>query len=297
MAKLKNNMHYIFVGTLVVIGALVAGLTDYITANFSPDVFKTSEFWVNIITTNLGTLCIILAILLSKVAKFKINDLDYNNTLKKINEFYDTSYQATLFNGFCKWFNKRVKRETYIERIQKKYNQLKPTLNDLTIYNGTDEVAKNNNYYCRKVKYYNMLLDKEYIDNVIDKLNFSYDGISDSLVFSGCVSNTPKRNYVTKHKFFKVFVDLFPRYLLSFGITLIVSSVIPDAKDGIGIATIFKTCTKLFTMATQIYFAINYSNDYCQSVVLHDVRYRWSVITDYNMWYLEQTHKRKGVTE
>ena len=59
----------------------------------------------------------------------------------------------------------------------------------------------------------------------------------------------------------------------------------------------FKTCTKLFTMAAQIYFAINYANDYCQSVVLHDVRYRWSVITDYNMWYLEQTKKIKEVAE
>lgn len=297
MTKLKNNMHYLFVGTLVIIGALVAGLTDYITADFSPDVFKTPEFWMNINTTNLGTLCIILAILLSKIAKFKINDPDYNNTLRKINDFYDNNYQATLFSGFCKWFNRRVKRETYIERIQNKYNQLKPTMNDLTIYNGTDEKAKKNNYYCRKVKYYNTLLDNKYIDDVIDKLNFSYDGISDALVFSGCVSNTPKRNYVTKHKFFKVFVDLFPRYLLSFGITLLVSSIIPDAKDGIGLATVFKTCTKLFTMAAQIYFAINYANDYCQSVVLHDVRYRWSVITDYNMWYLEQTKKLKEVAE
>lgn len=297
MTKLKNNMHYIFVGMLALSGALVAGLADYLTADFSTDVFRTPEFWTNIITTNLGTLCVILAILLSKVAKFKINDTDYNNSLRKINEFYDTQYQATLFGGFCKWFNKRRKRETYIERIQKKYSKLKPTLADLTIYNGTDEKAKSKNRYCKKVKYYNMLLDNAYIDSVIDKLNFSYDGISDSLVFSGCVSSAPKRNYITRHKFFKVFKDLFPRYLLSFGITLIVSSVIPDAKDGIGLATVFKTCTKLFTMLTQIYFAINYSNDYCQTVILHDIRFRWSVITDYNMWYLEQTKKLKEVTE
>lgn len=297
MTKLKNNMHYIFVGMLALSGALVAGLTDYLTADFSTEVFRTSEFWTNIITTNLGILCVILAILLSKVAKFKINDMDYNNSLKKINEFYDTQYQATLFGGFCKWFNKRRKRETYIERIQKKYSKLKPTLKDLTIHNGTDEAAKEKNKYCRTTKYYDMLLDEKYIDSVIDKLNFSYDGISDSLVFSGCVSSVPKRNYITRHKFFKVFKDLFPRYLLSFGITLIVSSIIPDAKDGIGLATVFKTCTKLFTMATQIYFAINYSNDYCQTVVLHDIRFRWSVITDYNMWYLEQTKKLKEVTE
>lgn len=292
MAKIKNNIHYIFVGGLVLIGALVAGLTDYITASFDPSVFKSSAFWTNIVTTNLGTLCIILSILLSKVAKFKINDVDYNNTLAKINSFYDKEYQATVFGGFCKWFNKRIKRETYKERIQKKYSKLKPTLKDLNIYNGQDEKAKEKNKYCRKVKYYNMLLEESYIDSVIDKLNIKYDGISDSLVFSGCVSSTPKRNYVTKNRFLKVTRDLLPRYLLSFGITLIVSSILPGAKDDIGIATVFKTCTKIFTMLTQIYFAINYSNDYCQAVILHDLRYRWSVITDYNMWYLNKTQEQ-----
>lgn len=293
MSRFKTSLGYIFVCALVLVGALVAGITDYITADFDPTVFKTSSFWVNIVTTNIGTLCIIVAILIHAITKFKLTDPEYLTACDNINKFYNTSYQATIFGSFCHGVNKKIKCDTYKDKIHKKYSKLKPSLKDLTIYNGNDEKAKSENKYCRKVKYYGMLLSEDYINANLEKIKIKYNGISDSLVFSGCVTDSSKKNYITKNKFGKVFKDLLPRYILSFGITLIVASVIPDTKDGITLATIFKTCSKLFTMSTQIYFAINYASDYCQTVVLHDIRFRWSVITDYNMWYLSKTQQKE----
>lgn len=293
MSRFKASLNYVFVILLVLIGALVAGLTDYISAGFDLNVFKNIDFWVNIITTNIGTLCVILAILLHKIAKFKFTDVDYITINNKINTFYNEQYQATLFSGFCHQTNKRSKREAYKQRIHKKYSRLKPTIKDLNIYNGTNEEAKRKNRYCRKVNYYNQLLNEDFINANVEKIKIKYNGISDSLVFSGCIIDSDGKDYITKNKFVKVFKDLLPKYMLSFGITLIIATIVPDTKDGITLAIIFKTCSKLFTMATQVYFALNYADEYNQTVVLHDIKFRWSIITDYNMWYLNKVQQKE----
>lgn len=60
--------------------------------------------------------------------------------------------------------------------------------------------------------------------------------------------------------------------------------IAPDLKDGITVAVIFKTSVKLFSICSQIYFAYNYSNKYNTEVILHDIRYRVSIINKFKLW-------------
>lgn len=291
--KIKFSFSYVVIAILILIGGVVAGLPDYITAHYDPHVFLTASYWINIVTTNVGTLSIILAILLFRVDKFKVVDESYNDIQSKINTFYNQEYQTTIFNKFCAEHNRKEKKDVYRSKIHKKYSKLKPKVKDLEIYNGKDEEAKKNNKHCQKEKYFSSLLDETYIENTIDKMHIKYNGISDSLIFSGVTVNKDNKDYITKHKAFKVAKDLAPKYLISFGLSLLVSSVIPDFKDGITAAIIIKTAIKIFTMASQIFFAVDYSNLYNNTVILHDIKFRYGIITDYKMWYQSKINKPK----
>ena len=288
------RLNYLIIALLLLSGAVVAGLTDYITSDFDVTIFYRYSFWVNIITTNIGVLCIIIAILMIKIDEFKLNDIEYNDLNKKIVAFYLNKYQSTIFKKFCLETNTKNKIEAYKYSINKKYNKLKPTPNDLYIYHNGTEEEKLKNRYCKKVKYYETLLDPDYINNTINKRIVKYNTITDSLVFSGIPTDEKTKDYVTKHKIGKVVLDLIPKFSLSLGMTFILASITPTLKDGITAAMIYNTATKLLTMLTQIYFAINYSNKYNQEVILHDIKFRYGVITDYEMWF---TCKSKSTTK
>ena len=207
------RLNYLIIALLLLSGAVVAGLTDYITSDFDVTIFYRYSFWVNIITTNIGVLCIIIAILMIKIDEFKLNDIEYNDLNKKIVTFYLNKYQSTIFKKFCLETNTKNKIEAYKYSINKKYNKLKPTPNDLYIYHNGTEEEKLKNKYCKKVKYYETLLDPDYINNTINKRIVKYNTITDSLVFSGIPTDEKTKDYVTKHKIGKVVLDLINIFL------------------------------------------------------------------------------------
>lgn len=286
MKLLRNfRLNYLIIALLLLSGAAVAGLTDYITSDFDINIFRNYSFWVNIITTNIGVLCIIISILMMKIDSFKVNDLEYKDINDKIIKFYSEKYQSTIFKKFCAEATRKNKIKAYQRKINKKYNKLKPTPDDLHIYHYGTEEEKLNNTYCKKVKYYDSLLDLDYINSTIDKRIVKHNTITDDLIFSGIPTNEKTDDYITKNRVGKVVLDLIPKFSLSIGMSFILASMTPTLKDGITAAMIYSTASKLLTMLTQIYFAINYGNKYNHEVVLHDLKYRYSVITDYEMWY------------
>ena len=98
MKLLRNfRLNYLIIALLLLSGAAVAGLTDYITSDFDANIFRNYSFWVNIITTNIGVLCIIISILMMKIDSFKVNDLEYKDINNKIIKFYSEKYQSTIF--------------------------------------------------------------------------------------------------------------------------------------------------------------------------------------------------------
>lgn len=295
--KLKFKFIYIPITLMLLLGSLMIGITDYIAMGFTLDIFHKPDFWINLACTNCGILCVVISILLIKVDQFKEIDVTYNTLLSNINEYYNSKdYQTALFEKFCFEENKIEKKETYRNKIHIKYSRLRVKPKDLQIkLKGSDE-QKQKNRYCIKTEYYETLMSDYYIDNYIDKLHVKYNAITESVIFSGVVTQESNRDYITKKKVLKIVRDLAPKYILTFSITVLAAMVTADLKDGITLAVIFKTASKLFSICSQIYFAHNYSNKYCNEVILHDIRYRYSIINKFKLWVARKINELKEVS-
>lgn len=299
MKMLKNfKLMYLVIGALGFIGALMIGIAEFIDADFDPAFLKEASFWVNIITTNVGICCLIVSIVLIRVDNFKQKNLQYLESEQNINTFYKTKYVAPVFRKFCYEDNMKTKLIVYKHRINRKYSKLKAKPEDLEVfYNGTEE-AKSKNRYCRKLKYYDHLLSDEYINRMIPKLGMNYPKISDSLIFTGYHNERQVVDFITTNKVKKIFLDLLPKFLLSFSAISFISGFSADLKDGVTTAVIFKLLMKLFTILMQVYSAYTYADRYNIEVTLHDIRFRESKLNEYAVWENRQinTIKEKEVT-
>lgn len=296
MNRLKFKLVYIPIVLMLLGGALMIGLTDYITAGFSIENLTSITFWTNIITTNIGVACVIIAILLIMVDKFKDENKEYLDAEQYIYNYYkSTKYQTAVFQKFSSLENRESKKIAYINKIRKKYSKLKPSPEDLHIKQYGTEEEKSKNKYCIKCKYYETLMSLDYLENNIDKLHIHHDTITEKLIFSGVPTDSSTRDYIVKHKGAKVAKDLLPKYILSFVLTVFIAGATLDLLEGVTMATVFKTVSKLFTICTQIYFAYNYSNKYNIEVVLHDINFRRSIIKKYDLWLIKETQKTKEV--
>lgn len=282
--KIKFKLIYVPIIFSILFCILMVGITDYISAGFTIKNLIKPDFWINLTLTTLGNVSIITAIILINVDKFTSNDEVYNVMKNRIIEFRKTKYVAPLFTKFCNESNRKTKIIYYKNKIEKKFTKLKPTLNDLDIFNGGTDEEKANNKYCRTVRYYNELLKPEYIEKNIDKIKIKYPKISSSLIFSGYKNENNLVDYVTKNKVKKVTVDYLPKFLISFSITVLLMSMAPTLKENISIATILNTLARLFAVTIQIYFAKDYSTRYNSEVTLHDIQYRESKINEYIVW-------------
>ena len=289
----KFKLIYIPLALLLLLGILMIGITDYITAGFSFENFKTTDFWVNIITTNLGNISMIASIIITKVDKFKENNEDYIYYDVAISKFRKEKYVAPVMQRFYFDDNTKTKILYYKDKINKEFSKIIPTEEDLDIFYGDNEELKSQNDYCKKMAYYDRVLSSEYINRVVPKLKLKYPKIDDNIIFSGILHNTQITDYITKHKIRKVVIDYLPRFLFAFSITIIGSGLVPDFKE-ITSATIIRTIMKLFTICSQIFFSISYANRYNKEVTLHDIMFRHKKLNEYEIWESQQIQKIKG---
>lgn len=281
----KIKLIHIPIVIMLLLGALMIGLTDYITAGFNFDILTNYTFWVNIISTNIGTISVVIAVLLMVIDNFKEKNILYLDITNYIINYYRNSdYKSAVFRKFCGIENKKEKKRVYLNRLNTKFSKLKPNHKDLEIsLKGTEE-EKENNKYCQKIKKIELMSSEEYMSTYLDKLRIKYDTITEDLIFTGVPTNSYQTNYIVKHKGIKVTKDLLPRYLLTFALTCFASSLVPDLAEGITLVTVFKTAVKLFSVCSQIYFAYTYANKYCQEVVMHDLNFRNNTIRNYDLW-------------
>ena len=73
--------------------------------------------------------------------------------------------------------------------------------------------------------------------------------------------------------------------------SLILASFTMTFKDGLDISVVFKTVVKLFIIIQQLSFAKSYSKKYNIEVTLHDLKYRYGIITSYELWCATMSQK------
>jgi len=283
---MKNfRLVYIPVTLMLLVGALMIGITDYITSGFSWDRIMSSEFWTNLGTTNMGIIMMILSILLMSVDNFKLNDERYLSVTDDIEKFRKSEdYSEPIFNMFCADENRENKKAAYMSKMQKKYSKLKPSAKDLEIFNGTDEVAKSNNKYCQKEKLLSSQMDPKYVDKIINKISIKYNTITAKLIFNGVATTSRNEDYITKHVWWQVVKGLAPKFLFGFAITTLISSLSFGLKDGITASVIINTASKIFTITSQIYYAISFSKTFNERITLADANWRYGKITSFKLW-------------
>lgn len=289
-----KKLAYVPIAIMFIVGLLMIGITDYLTSGLSFERFSEPEFWNNIITSNIGIICLIVSILLLRIDKFKEENKDYLQTVSLIAKFYIERYIAPVFRMFTNEQTLEYKKEAYLTKIQKKYNKLKPSAKDLEICYGKDEEAKVKNKYYRKEKRLAFLMSKEYIDENIHKINIKHNTITDSLIFSGVPTSSKHKDYIHINKGLKILLDLLPKFLMSFAIIFITTAVAIDFKEGIDASVVFKTASKIFSIATQWQFANTYSKRYNVEVTLGDAQFRLGLLTAYPEWEKRNEAKLHG---
>lgn len=279
---------------LLFLGALAIGLSDFISSDFTLDFLLSKAFWARILTTNMGVICMVLAILTQKEDTFRQTDpmfLEYN---KKINDYHKSDdYSKPVFDLFASEYNLEAKKEQYKINLQYKFDKLKATPEDLEIYANGTEVQKKNNKYCKSMETFKYISSEDYINKNITHLNIDYPSISSSLIFNGFKQQKQGRDYITRNKPAKIVKDLSAKFLMSFAIILFLSAIEPDFKEGITYEMVYRLLTKLFPILMQIDFAIKYGNRYNQEVVLHDAQFRYDVITQFNVWKAGKLKQKK----
>jgi hypothetical protein len=287
----KLKFVYIPIIFTLLFGSAMIGLTDYIMAGFSFEEIFTPSFWMNIITTNAGTLSIIISILLIKNDQYKENDKDYLQVVNGIAAFRTTKFIPLIFEKFINSINIKYKKAAFKKKIMKKYDHLKSTPKRLHIYlSGTDE-QKRKSRYCKRRDYFEELLSTDYINKSIENIKIKYNTISEKLIFSGIPTTSEDEDYIIKNKAVKVATDLLPKYLLTFAISVLTASIVIDWADGITASVLLKTFSKLFTIIMQINFSLNYSKRYSIEVILHDALFRDSIIKRYDTWVDKEFNK------
>lgn len=298
--KIKFKLIYIPLALTFIVGVLMMGITDYITFGFTKEMLKKPDFWINIACTYTGIVCLIIAMILVKVDNFKEANVEYLMYQNNIFEFRKNEYVAPMFQKFCFEDNLKTKIKYYKYEINKKFSKIIPSEEDLKIYYEGTEEQKSSNDYCIKMEYYDRILSKEYVERVVPKLNIKYPAISEGVIFTETKGTKQIVDYVTTNKVRKIFIDYLPRFMFSFAVTLLISSLAPDLKEGIKMAVIFKTVMKLFIVLTQTFFAYNYANRYNKEVTLHDIIFRDSKLNEYRVWEDKQKQlylKKQGGSE
>jgi hypothetical protein len=282
--KLIKPIHIPIV-LLILAGAFMVGLTDFLAGDLTLDSLRTYEFWNNLITTNVGVLAMILAVILITVDNYTTRNEEYLVLKNYIFEFYLKKYAAPIFKMFLTEENRTRKINEYRLKLQTQYDILfkRATQKNLDVFYGKDENLKLKNRFCIKEKRLATKLNKDQMEIDIDKLNIPYDQITESLIFSGVHSNKIVANrFVVKNKAKKVASDLLPKFILTMAISILSSIFIPDLKEGV---MIYPIAVKLFIISTQIYFAVDYArNVYCTQIVLDEIEFRHSVLTSFEMW-------------
>ena len=187
-------------------------------------------------------------ILVFKNDKYKEEDITYTDLKKEISTFHKTRYHSPVFKLFLAEYNLDNKRKAYLAKINKKASRLKPTQNDLdVVYTHSDdpeqelylESIRMKNKYYNKLKYYDHLLSKEYVDQNIHRLSVKYDRINEAMIFNEhSLSGTESEGFI-RHKVLKVTKELLPRYLMSFALICLVTAVTIEVREGITISVVF----------------------------------------------------------
>ena len=293
---------------------LIAGV-DLITANVGWEQVTDPYFYIsNVITDTalllitFGTVYLVLDYLKEKndsyvsakkcVDDFAIGDKNVPTILSKFLEQLNRKRKIKQYeyNILCKLYKLESQRKWYAYLPIVKWFVKNPgyySEEEMHIWNyGTDE-EKAKSPYCRKRKMYEEQLDKELIERIIDAQYVKYDKITSSTILSDYYNKGEEaqvNDFVTKNESGQIARFRVPTLLLSFGFTFLLTSLVLDGIT-MNMLAIITISSKLLTIAWNVFTSYRYAKKHFNTITLHDMLFRKSLVVEYEKWVLEISPK------
>jgi hypothetical protein len=273
----------------------------------------------SLITSYVAIIFYTIATLGQAVSKFKEHNEQYKDLEEKINEFTIKSYKPTIFNRYCSFINRKRKTNAWKQHIIKKWKRLekRQTYENLTEWaifskriqefekarNAGEEVSppQTKSKYCIKRWKLETYFSEKYIEENIDRTKIKYQPINAGVVLGGCIANGHKIDedeYITTNKAAIVFVDRAPTSLIMMGTIAIITSFTIDAFSlkmhwTAWLMFILKLIVKIYSMVNTIYNTTKYAEVYNQKITMKDIRFRWGICCEYNVWHAQELARQE----
>jgi hypothetical protein len=273
----------------------------------------------SLITSYVAIAFYTVAALGQAISKFKEHNEQYKDLEGKINEFTIKNYKPTIFNRYCMFINKKRKINAWKQYVIKKWKRLEKnqTYEDLTEWSvfskkiqefekardaGEDvRPPQTKSKYCIKRWKLETYFSDKYIEENIDRTKIRYQAINAGVVLGGCRANEygiESDEYITTNKAAIVFIDRAPSSLMMMGTIAVITSFTIDAFSLMmhwtaWLMFVLKLITKIFSMINTIYNTTKYAEGYNQKVTMKDIRFRYGVCCEYEVWHAQELKRQE----
>lgn len=286
LGQIQYILLYLMSFALIGVASLITTETGFINS----DPRERFIFIIQLLLSYTATIIIIIATLMSRIDKFKVNDADYLAVKKDIRDFTQFSYRPSIFSRYCQIINNARKRKQFEHNLNAKILLLDKTATDedIFIWGGEDEEAQKTNPYCRKRALLEAQLEDKWVDKHIKSIQIEYDQITAGVILGGDYkdNNNMANDFVIKDKNKKLARDQLPRLLTSFALITFASSILFDFEWSLSAA--INIFIKTLTLIWNVYITINYADNWNETVIMHDMRFRRCIIVEYTAWLRQQ---------
>jgi len=268
-----------------IMSIVMVGLVSFITAGFDFAWLLSSSFLFDIGITALANLIVMVSTTFMRVDE----EEEHNPKIVELSKAIDTMYNKyvddkTFTEYLYKYVNKPAKIQAWKDKVGTlllKVDQ-KVSYRDLAIYNGSDELAKKNNKYCRIHSKYALWLSDDYINKNIDRLTVKYEYISKRMII-GSIKQVDSKSRFTRRNT-QMFNDLSPMFVLSFGLTIFVASFTYQWNEW-SAKTIINSIAKLISLLMNFAKGWSYGKRFAENYIISDLQEKKGILEDYFKTY------------
>ncbi len=307
-----------FIALILLSLVLIAGV-DLITANIGWDLITDPYFYTSNIITDIALLMVTFGTVYLVLDILKETNEIYVTTKDQIDDFAKSKKNVpSILSRFLEQLNRKRKKNQYEYNVlvklyklenQKKWYAYLPivhlfvrnkyyfTEEEMHIWNFGTEEQKAASKYCRKRKMYEEQLQPEIIEKIIDTQFVRYDKVTVNILLSDYYTkkgDNQVNDYVTKDETGQIARFRIPTLILSFGFTILITSLVLDSVNFNWIALI-TIASKLLSVVWNMFTSYRYAKKHFKNITLHDILFRMSIINEYYKWIGEVASQQPDV--
>jgi hypothetical protein len=260
---------------------VMVGLVSFITAGFDFAWITSSAFLFDIGLTAIANLITMVSTTFMRIDEEEERNPKITELAKAIDTLYNRYVEDKTFTEYLyKFVNRPAKIQAWKDKIGIELLNVEQhaKYKDLSIYNGSDELAKTKNKYCRTHLKYEQWLSEDYINKNIDRMNVKYEYISKRMILGSIKQADSRTRFTRRNK--QMFNDLAPKFVLSWGLTLFVASFTYQWNDWSS-QTIINSIAKLISLFLNFGNGWSYGKRFAENYIISDLQEKKGIIEDY----------------